>query len=104
MTWTKFSVQNAFVWEDSQCRRRQEEFSSVGSALATSSAICDFCDYTGHMQDICRHYARAKEQTHNNRNQRGKNNKFNNSQKKDTASASNVAEFAENASAPSTSS
>jgi hypothetical protein len=100
----KFSVQNAFVREDFQRRRRQEESPSVGSALATSSAICDFCGYTGHTQDVCRHYARAKEHTHNNRNQRGKNNKSNNSQKKDTASASNVAEFAGNASALSTSS
>ena len=59
----KVSVQNAFVREDHQRRRRQEESPSVGSALATSSAICAFCGYTGHTQDICRHYARAKEQT-----------------------------------------
>ena len=88
----KLSVQNAFVREDAQHRHCQDESPSVGSALTTSSVICTLCGYTGHMQDVCRQYACAKEQTQNNRNQRGKNNKSNNSQKKDTALASNVAD------------
>ena len=61
----KAAVQIAFVREDNQCRRRQEESPAVGGALAASStspATCDFCGYSGHTQHECRQYARAKEQ------------------------------------------
>ena len=33
----KAAVQNAFAHEDNQCRRRQEESPSIGTALAVSS-------------------------------------------------------------------
>jgi hypothetical protein len=84
----KISVQNAFVREDTQRRRRQEESPAVGTALAASSGPCAFCNSSGHSQDVCRQYARAKELHHKNRaNYKGK--KANTTtQSQDTASAS----------------
>ncbi len=102
----QIAVQNAFIREDHQRRRRQEESPSIGSALATSSAlaiICAFCGYTGHTQDVCRQYARAKDQLKTNRNQKGKKSNSK-SPPQDTAAAAQITEFAGNASALSTSS
>jgi hypothetical protein len=101
------SVQNVFVREDNQGKRRQDDSPTVGSALAASSTSCTFCGFTGHSQDVCRQYARAKDQFLKNRT-KGKNKSTNNtnnsSQPQDTASVSQVTEFAGNASALSTSS
>jgi len=58
----KMTVQNAFVREDNQCRRRQDDSPAVGSALVATPCICTFCGYSGHSQDACRQYARAKDQ------------------------------------------
>jgi hypothetical protein len=103
----KISVQNAFVREDNQRKRRQDDSPTVGNALAASSTSCTFCGFTGHSQDVCRQYARAKDQFLKNRT-KGKNKSTNNtnntSQPQDTASVSQVTEFAGNASALSTSS
>jgi len=70
----KAAVQIVFVHEDNQRRRRQEESPAIGTALATSSSssttTCAFCGSSGHSQDICRQYARAKEQVGKNRNNR----------------------------------
>ena len=98
------TVQNAFVHEDNQRRRRQDDSPAVGSALIAASCICAFCGYSGHSQDACRQYARAKDQLLKNRNTRGKNKSNNNSSSQDSASVSQVTEFAGNASALSTSS
>ena len=96
----KAAVQIAFVREDNQRRRRQEESPAIGTALAASSSsstICAFCGSSGHSQDVCRQYARAKDQVGKNRNNRKKD-KANAAQTPETPS-----EFAGNASAPSTS-
>ena len=61
----KAAVQIAFVREDNQRRRRQEESPAIGTALATSSSssiTCAFCGSSGHSQDVCRQYAHAKDQ------------------------------------------
>src|SRR5467141_1473569 len=96
----KAAVQIACVREDNQRRRRQEESPAIGTALAASSSsstTCAFCGSSGHSQDICRQYARAKDQVGKNRNNRKKD-KANTAQTPETLS-----EFAGNASAPSTS-
>ena len=102
----KITVQNAFVHEDNQHRHHQNESPAVESALVaspSSSTNCRFCDYSGHTQDVCRQYAGAKDQFLMNRNTRGKNKPSNtNSQPQNTASVSQVTEFAGNASALST--
>jgi hypothetical protein len=100
----KAAVQNAFVREDNQRRRRQDESPSIGTALAISSGPCAFCGYNGHTQDVCRQYARAKDDLKKNRNTKGKNKDkiANNTQTQDTAAVSQVTEFAGNASALST--
>jgi hypothetical protein len=103
----KISVQNAFVREDNQRKHHQDDSPTVGNALAASSTSYTFCGFTGHSQDVCRQYARAKDQFLKNRT-KGKNKSTNNtnnsSQSQDTASVSQVTEFAGNASALSTSS
>jgi len=61
----KAVVQIAFVRKDNQHRRHQEESPAIGTALAASSSsstTCAFCGLSGHSQDICRQYARAKDQ------------------------------------------
>jgi len=71
----KAAVQIAFVREDNQRRRRQEESPAIGTALAASSptsTTCTFCGSSGHSQDVCRQYARAKDQVGKNRNNRKK--------------------------------
>jgi len=104
-TLDKITVQNVFVREDNQRRRRQDESPAVGSALVaspSSSTICGFCGYSGHTQDACRQYANAKEQFLKNRNTRGRirpNKNNNNSHPQDAASVSQVTKFAGNASA-----
>ena len=81
----KIAVQNAFVREDNQRKRCQDDSPTVGNALATSSTSstsCTFCGFSGHSQDICRQYARAKDQFLKNRITKGKgkpNNTSNNS-------------------------
>ena len=100
----KAAVQNAFVREDNQRRRRQEESPAVGNALAASPLSCTFCGFSGHSQDVCRQYARAKEEYQKNRKNKGKNKSNNTPAPQDTASVSQVTEFAGNASALSTSS
>jgi hypothetical protein len=105
----KAMVQNAFVREDNQRRRRQDESPSIGTALAISSGPCAFCGYNGHTQDVCRQYARAKDDLKKNRNTKGKNKDkaahIVDAQTQDTVdSVSQVTEFAGNASALSTSS
>jgi len=100
----KMTVQNVFVCEDNQRRRRQDDSPAVGSALIAAPCICTFCGYSGHSQDACRQYARAKDQLLKNRNTRGKNKSNNNPSSQDSASVSQVTEFAGNASALSTSS
>ena len=103
----KTAVRNVFIREDNQRRRRLDESPAVGNALATLALICAFCGNSGHSQDVCRQYARAKDQLHKNRsNTKGKgkpNNHSNNAQAQDTASVSQVTEFAGNASPLSTS-
>jgi hypothetical protein len=44
------SVQNVFVREDNQRKRRQDDSPTVGNALAASSTSCTFCSFTGHAQ------------------------------------------------------
>ena len=102
----KSAVQNVFVPEDNQRRRRQDESPSIGTALAVSSGPCAFCGYNGHTQDVCRQYARAKDDLKKLRTTKGKNKDktANNTQTQDAASVSQVVEFAGNASALSTSS
>jgi len=59
----KAAVQIVFVREDNQRRRRQEESPAIGTALAASSptsTTCTFCGSSGHSQDVCRQYARAR--------------------------------------------
>ena len=98
----KMTIQNVFVCEDNQRRRCQDDSPAVGSALVATPCLCTFCGYSGHSQDVCRQYARAKDQLVKNRNPRGKNkssNNSNNSSSQDTASVSQVTKFAGNASA-----
>jgi len=61
----KITMQNAFVCENNQRRRRQDESPAVRSALVafpSSFTNCGFCGYSGHTQDACRQYAQAKDQ------------------------------------------
>ena len=100
----KFSVQNVFVREDTQRRRRQDESPAVGTALAAASGPCTFCGILGHTQDICRQCAQAKELLQKERANRSKNRSKNPpAQSHNTTVASaQVTEFAGNASALST--
>jgi len=108
----KMTVQSAFQTfvRITSRRRRQDDSPAAGSALIAAPCICTFCGYSGHSQDACRQYARAKDQLLKNRNTRGKNksnnnsNNSNNSSSQDSASVSQVTEFAGNASPLSTSS
>ena len=96
----KAAFQIAFVREDNQCRRRQEESPAIGTALAASSSsstTCAFCGSSGHSKDVCRQYGCAKDQVGKNRNNRKKH-KANAAQTPETPS-----QFAGNASAPSAS-
>jgi hypothetical protein len=94
-----------FVRENNQRRRCQDDSPAVGSALfasPSSTPPCTFCGYNNHSQDACKQYARIKDQFLKNRNTRGKNrsnNSNSNSQPQDTASVSQVTEFAGNVSA-----
>jgi len=86
----KAAVQFAFVREDYQRRRHQEESPAFGTALAASSSsstTCAFCGSSGHSQDVCRQYTRAKNQVGKNRNNRKKD-KANAAQTPETPSTS----------------
>ena len=99
----KTAVQNVFIHEDIQRRRRQEDSPSVGGALATSSTNCDFCGGPGHSQPDCKQYARAKEQLVKNRI-KWANKQKSKAEAQNKPSASQATEFAGTASALSTSS
>ena len=106
----KAAVQNAFVREDNQHQCRQEESSSIGTAMATSTTTCDFCGGKDHtLPADCKSYARAKENLVKYRNKRKEKKANNTSQAQQTpaqatSSASQATEFAGNASDPSASS
>ena len=51
----KIAVKNAFVRENNQRKRHQDDSPTVGNALATSSTSstsCTFYGFSGHSQDV----------------------------------------------------
>jgi hypothetical protein len=109
----KATIHQAFVGEETQCRRRASDMSSVGTALSasTSSAptkpTCDFCGMKGHVTNKCYQYINgqkvAKENVKKRKASGGKQaNKAQETQSENTQSKDTVVEFAGNASALST--
>jgi hypothetical protein len=58
----KDTVQQAFITEEIQRRRRAADVGSVAAMVAASAPLqCEFCSRPGHAQSTCRTFARAQE-------------------------------------------